>query len=138
MGPERPNPLGKKLDKSDRREGLRRPDLEPKPTYLVIREGSDLQAALAEKIEKTKLINEPIHQVGHSKPTGEQVEVVPQSPVDEDFLRSLPQGREFIIYANTHDMAKRAEELEQLLGNNTMVIFESNKRLVDELVINQE
>ncbi len=138
MGSETRNPLEKKLDKTGRREELQKPDTEPKPTYLVVRDESELQNALAEKIERTSLLHEPIHKIGHSEPTGEQVEVVPQSPVDEDFLRSLPQGREFIIYANTHDMAKRAEELEQLLGNNTMVIFESNKRLVDELVINQE
>ncbi len=138
MGPETRHPLGSKLDKTDRREGLRKPDLEPKPTYLVVRDGSELQAALAEKIERATLLHEPIHTFGRSKPTGEQVEVVAQSPVDDTFLASLPKGREFIIYANTHDLTSRVENLKDSLGDNTMVIFESNKRLVDEIVEIQE
>ena len=138
MGPERTNPLGKKLDKTDRREGLIKPELEPKPSYLVVRDGSELQQALAEKIERSELLCEPIHKVGQSKPTGEQVEIIPQSPVDEKFVSSLPEGREFILFANTHDLATKAEELRQPLADNTMVIFESNNRLVDELVASPE
>lgn len=138
MGPETRHPLGSKLDKTDRREGLQKLDLEPKPTYIVVRDGSELQAALAEKIESARLLKEPIHTIGQSKPTGEQVEVVAQSPVDDTFLASLPKGREFIIYANTHDLTSRVENLKVSLGDNTMVIFESNKRLVDEIVEIQE
>lgn len=137
MGPETRNPLEKKLDKAGRREELKRPDTEPKPTYLVVRDGSELQKALAEKIERASLLHEPIHKIGQSKPTGEQVEIVPQSPVDEDFLSSLPEGREFILYANTHDLTTRVEVLEHLLGQNTMVVFESNNRLTDELAVNE-
>lgn len=137
MGPESRNPLEKKLEKTSKREGLKRPDAEPRPTYLVIREGSELQKTLAEKLERARLLNEPIHEIGPAKPTGEQAEVIPQSPVDEDFLKTLPQGREFILYANTPDIMVEIEQLPLLLRQNTMVILESDQRLVDELTAGQ-
>lgn len=133
MGPETRNPLGKKLDKASKREGLQKPEIEPKPTYVVVRNGSELQKALAEKIETAQILKKQIYQVGKAEPSGEQVEIIPQSPVDSGFFASLPEGREFIVYANTQDLTTTAKELENHIGQNTLVLFEADTRLLNEL-----